>query len=108
MEKVFDRIVDRTRARLDVPTLRTLFGAKQMPLLHVSRLDPALATIPATIDVTFVPAFAAPLPAEARSRTRCWMTSCNPARSASRSTGSRPAHDTRFGSSNVADTAAAV
>jgi hypothetical protein len=31
MEKVFDRIVDRTRARLDVPILRTLFGAKQRP-----------------------------------------------------------------------------
>jgi hypothetical protein len=31
MEQVFDRIVDRTRARLDVPTLRTLFGAKQRP-----------------------------------------------------------------------------
>ncbi|MGH3511901.1 MAG: hypothetical protein ACRDRB_06440 [Pseudonocardiaceae bacterium] len=31
MEKVFDRIVDRTRTRLDVPTLRTLFGAKQRP-----------------------------------------------------------------------------
>jgi len=31
MEKAFDRLVDRTRARLDVPTLRTLFGAKQRP-----------------------------------------------------------------------------
>ena len=31
MEKVFDRIVDRTRSRLDVPTPRTLFGAKQRP-----------------------------------------------------------------------------
>jgi hypothetical protein len=31
MDKMFDRIVDRTRARLDVPTLRTLFGAKQRP-----------------------------------------------------------------------------
>ena len=31
MDKVFDRIVDRTRSRLDVPTLRTLFGAKQRP-----------------------------------------------------------------------------
>ena len=31
MEKMFDRIVDRTRARMDVPTLRTLFGAKQRP-----------------------------------------------------------------------------
>ena len=32
----------------------------------------------------------------------------DPARSANRNTGIRPAHDTRFGSSNVADTAAAV
>jgi hypothetical protein len=31
MDQVFDRIVDRTRSRLDVPTLRTLFGAKQRP-----------------------------------------------------------------------------
>jgi hypothetical protein len=36
MEKVFDRIVDRTRARLDVPTLRTLFGAQQHPGRHGS------------------------------------------------------------------------
>jgi hypothetical protein len=28
---VFDRIVNRTRSRLDVPTLRTLFDAKQRP-----------------------------------------------------------------------------
>lgn len=31
MDRVFDRVVDRTRSRLDVPTLRTLFGAKQGP-----------------------------------------------------------------------------
>jgi hypothetical protein len=31
MDQVFDRVVDRTRSRLDVPTLRTLFGAKQRP-----------------------------------------------------------------------------
>ena len=31
MDRVFDRIVDRTRSRLDVPILRTLFGAKQRP-----------------------------------------------------------------------------
>jgi len=31
MNRVFDRIVDRTRSRLDVPILRTLFGAKQRP-----------------------------------------------------------------------------
>lgn len=36
MEKVFDRVVDRTRSRLDVPTLRTLFGAKQRPGRHGS------------------------------------------------------------------------
>ena len=31
MDKMFDRVVDRTRSRLDVPILRTLFGAKQRP-----------------------------------------------------------------------------
>ena len=31
MERVFDTIVDRTRTRLDVPTLRTLFGVGARP-----------------------------------------------------------------------------
>ncbi len=31
MEAIFGRIVDRTRSRLDVPILRTLFGAKARP-----------------------------------------------------------------------------
>ena len=31
MERTFDAIVDRTRSRLDVPTLRTLFAAKHRP-----------------------------------------------------------------------------
>ena len=31
MDRVFDTVVDRTRSRLDVPMLRTLFGAKQRP-----------------------------------------------------------------------------
>jgi hypothetical protein len=31
MDQVFDRVVDRTRSRLDVPILRTLFGTKQRP-----------------------------------------------------------------------------
>jgi hypothetical protein len=31
MERVFDTVVDRTRARLDVPRLRTLFGAGHRP-----------------------------------------------------------------------------
>jgi hypothetical protein len=31
MERLFDTIVDRTRSRLDIPKLRTMFGAKQRP-----------------------------------------------------------------------------
>jgi hypothetical protein len=31
MDRVFNTLVDRTRGRLDVPMLRTLFGAKQRP-----------------------------------------------------------------------------
>lgn len=31
MEQIFERMVDRTRAALDVPRLRTLFGAKARP-----------------------------------------------------------------------------
>jgi hypothetical protein len=31
MEQVFHRVIDRTRSRLDVPTVRTLFGAKARP-----------------------------------------------------------------------------
>jgi hypothetical protein len=31
MDAVFGRLVDRTRGRLDVPRLRTLFGAKARP-----------------------------------------------------------------------------
>jgi hypothetical protein len=37
MDRVFDAIVDRTRARLDVPKLRTLFGVKHRP--HRTRRD---------------------------------------------------------------------
>jgi hypothetical protein len=63
--------------------------------------------MPATIEVIFAPGFAAPLPAR-------WETNpprsspCNPARSANRNTGTSPAHNTRFGLSNVADTATAM
>ena len=39
MQQLFDRIVDRTRSRLDVPAVRTIFGAKHRP--HRSRSDPA-------------------------------------------------------------------
>jgi hypothetical protein len=39
MERLFDTVVDRTRARLDVPALRTLFGVGQRP----RRPDPELS-----------------------------------------------------------------
>ena len=31
MDRVFNTVVDRTRSRLDVPTVRTLFGSKGRP-----------------------------------------------------------------------------
>ena len=31
MERLFDTIIDRTRTRLDIPRLRTMFGTKQRP-----------------------------------------------------------------------------
>ena len=31
MDRMFDTVLDRTRTRLDIPVLRTLFGAKQRP-----------------------------------------------------------------------------
>lgn len=64
----------------------------------------APASIPATIVATF-PAGLAPL--SVGSRTRSVTASCRPACWARRITGTRPAHDTRFGSSNVARTTGA-
>jgi hypothetical protein len=37
MEALFDRILDRTRSRLDIPALRTIFGLKDRP--HRNRTD---------------------------------------------------------------------
>src|SRR2546427_5825592 len=46
MEQVFERTVDRTRARLDVPRLRTMFGAKRRPRLTPRRTtEPRLAVV---------------------------------------------------------------
>jgi hypothetical protein len=39
MERLFDTVVDRTRSRLDVPAVRTLFGVGQRP----RRADPELS-----------------------------------------------------------------
>jgi hypothetical protein len=46
MDRVFNTVADRTRGRLDVPMLRTLFGAKQRPRLGGTRdLSPRLAAM---------------------------------------------------------------
>jgi hypothetical protein len=45
MEEVFDRMVDRTRSRLNVPLLRTLFGAKHRPHRHRKSGPPALEVV---------------------------------------------------------------
>jgi len=45
MEKAFDTIVDRTRTRLDVPRLRTLFGVGQRPRRHGEDLSPRQAVV---------------------------------------------------------------
>jgi hypothetical protein len=45
MEEVFERMVDRTRSRLDVPVLRTLFGAKRRPHRDRKSGPPALEVV---------------------------------------------------------------
>ncbi len=45
MEEVFERVVDRTRSRLDVPVLRTLFGAKTRPHRNRASGPPALEVV---------------------------------------------------------------
>jgi hypothetical protein len=46
MDRVVNTLVDRTRSRLDVPMLRTLFGAKRRPGLGGSAdLSPRLAAV---------------------------------------------------------------
>jgi hypothetical protein len=47
MDRVFNTLVDRTRSRLDVPLLRTLFGVKQRPRRRDGNADlsPRLAVV---------------------------------------------------------------
>jgi len=45
MDRVFNTLVDRTRSRLDVPTLRTLFGAKRRPHHDRATGPPTLAVV---------------------------------------------------------------
>lgn len=50
MEQVFERMVDRTRAKLDVPRLRTIFGAKRRPHKSRRRDEPRLAVVVETLE----------------------------------------------------------
>jgi hypothetical protein len=68
----------------------------------MSSIESAPATIPATSEATFNPAFA---PLSVGTDRCCWARRCNPAASASPSTGTNPAADTRPGSSNTAEVA---
>jgi hypothetical protein len=52
MDRVFNTLVDRTRARLDVPTLRTLFGAKHRPHHDRATGPPTLAVVIETLGGT--------------------------------------------------------
>jgi hypothetical protein len=45
MEDLFDRIIDRTRSRLDIPALRTLFGLKNRPHHNRAAGPPAQETV---------------------------------------------------------------
>src|SRR5580704_577611 len=40
MEDLFDRILDRTRSRLDIPAIRTLFGLKARLPVNTGLLEP--------------------------------------------------------------------
>jgi hypothetical protein len=50
MEHVFERMVDHTRARFDVPRLRTIFGAKRRPRQTRRREEPRLAVVVETLE----------------------------------------------------------
>ncbi len=45
MDRLFNTVVDRTRSRLDVPTVRVLFGSKQRPLRPGGEFSPRQAVV---------------------------------------------------------------
>jgi hypothetical protein len=45
MEEIFQGIVDRTRSRLDVKRLKTIFGAKKRPYRHKGKKSPRLEVV---------------------------------------------------------------
>jgi hypothetical protein len=68
----------------------------------MSSMESAPATIPATSELTFNPAFA---PLSLGTLRWCWDSSPGPAERANAKTGTSPADDTRFGSSKTAEVA---
>ncbi len=66
-----------------------------------SLIESAPATVPASSDITFDPAFAPPLLAAPTILTRSVTTSGSPIPSASATTGTSPASATRFASSKA-------
>jgi hypothetical protein len=52
MEQVFQDLVDRNRARLDIPSLRTIFGTKQRPRTNQRRAPRVMVTVETLHDVT--------------------------------------------------------
>jgi hypothetical protein len=67
----------------------------------MSSMESAPASMPATSAAAFTSAFAAAGPYTV---TVSATSRCSPQRSANASTGAKPAHDTRFGSSKTAET----
>jgi hypothetical protein len=45
MEQLFNDIIDRVRARLDVKTIKTIFGAKRRPFRHQGHKTPRLEVV---------------------------------------------------------------
>jgi hypothetical protein len=85
----------KVNVRRNVPNVE---GARTPP--NNLSISPCRSTsMPPISAVTFAGAFAVPGPVNVR---RCSSNSCRPARSASVSTGTNPAHDTKFGSSKTA------
>ena len=100
------RTCPKVNARRNEPSVEGAYAlAKRRPIppwrsSAMSSIESAPATIPATSEATFNPAFA---PLSVGTLKCSSASSRSPARSASASTGTNPATETRFGSSNATD-----
>jgi hypothetical protein len=105
------RMCPKVNARRNEPSVEGAYArANSRPIppcrnSAMSSIESAPATIPATNEATFNPACAPLSPGTLRCSS---ASSRSPARSAKARTGTRPADDTRFGSSNTVDVRARV